>query len=90
MTKTVPPHTTGDELPTSGNATRQRTFLSLLQVVGNFVSGLMPSWDGPRHEGQFPAVAKVTEQAPTRTSASIRFIVSEGSRTDGLVENGSS
>jgi hypothetical protein len=53
--KILRPHTTGVELPRSGNAARQRTFSFVLQWSGKFFSAATPAPSGPRQAGQFAA-----------------------------------
>src|SRR5689334_3001219 len=47
----------GVEPPRPGRGSRQSTFSVLLHFVGRFVSELIPSFRGPRHCGQFSALA---------------------------------
>src|SRR5262249_40725687 len=53
------PQITGDEFPSPGNATFQRTFSWSLQVSGKFFSAVCPFPCGPRQPGQSPASANV-------------------------------
>jgi len=58
VTKTRSRHSAGVELPRSGSGTRQHTFSFVLQWSGRFFSVAMPLPSGPRHPGQFAAVAR--------------------------------
>src|SRR5687768_4059512 len=79
VTKTRSPHTIGEELPRSGNATRQCTFSLVLHFTGKFFSDDIPALLGPRQPGQFAASS---EGVTTRTNplivnrANKRFITS--------------
>src|SRR6266849_9182363 len=67
--KTRPPHTTGVELPRSGNGTRQETFSFVLQWSGRFFSAARPLPSGPRQPGQFAADSDAVRAHPSQETA---------------------
>src|SRR5215831_13504782 len=68
------PHTTGVELPRSGNGTCHKTISFVLQWSGRFVSAATPLPSDPRHAGQFDADADTVTANQTQEEARHRQV----------------
>jgi hypothetical protein len=89
--KTRPPHTTGVELPRSGNATRQRTFSFVLQRSGRFFPAATPLPSGPRKPGQFAAETDAVSTHQSQQTARhrhVRQILAASHRDVAGMDNG--
>src|SRR6059036_2169263 len=72
--------TIGVELPRSGSATRQRTFSSVLQRKGRFVSRQIPLPSAPRHAGQLSASAGELRSETDKAAAAYVLSIERCSR----------
>jgi hypothetical protein len=64
--KSLSSQTDGEEYPIPGTFVFQRTFVTESHLAGRLTSSLVPSWSGPRQQGQF--CAKVSVVKPARSS----------------------
>src|SRR5437016_13938394 len=73
--KTRLPQIIGEELPASGNGTRQWTFSSALHLSGRFFSLDTPVPSGPRQAGQLLAAAEKTIKMLSAMREKLVFII---------------